>query len=144
MQAERHDILAWQPDMPYTGDLGKAITALWMNDQGVKAAFAARTRFTLSDGAQFFFEKAIAVSAPGYTPTVDDVLRVRKPVTAVAEDEYWIEHVLFHIVHVGGQVGILLLQASLCLLLRHQSAYIAIASPPHRPSSHVPVPPLWP
>jgi hypothetical protein len=87
----------------YDISVGRAVSSLWNGDEGVRAAYSARTRFVISDSAPFFFDKALATAAPTYQPSVEDVLRVRQRTTSVIEEEIWVDHALFHLVDVGGQ-----------------------------------------
>jgi signal recognition particle receptor subunit beta len=70
-------------------------------------AYANRGKFHISDSVQYFFDKAIqfagGVNNVPYEPTVEDILRVRQPTTAVIEEKYWVDQTLVKLVDVGGQ-----------------------------------------
>jgi guanine nucleotide-binding protein G(i) subunit alpha len=64
---------------------------------------AARGRAPISDSAAHVFDRAAALASNAYVPTVEDVLHARRRTTGVVEESYWVDHVHFHVLDVGGQ-----------------------------------------
>ncbi|KAG7271547.1 hypothetical protein CRUP_004010 [Coryphaenoides rupestris] len=75
---------AWQVD---------AIRRVW-NDHGIRKSYD-RRRDYLSDLDR--------ITAPGYIPTLQDILRVRVPTTGIIEYTFDLKVVVFRMVDVGGQ-----------------------------------------
>ncbi|XP_068190266.1 guanine nucleotide-binding protein subunit alpha-14-like [Antennarius striatus] len=81
---------------------GDAIKRVW-NDHGVQRCYDRRREFQLSDSAKYYLSDMDRIMAPGYVPTVQDVLRVRVPTTGIIEYPFEISKVIFRMVDVGGQ-----------------------------------------
>ncbi|XP_028318318.1 guanine nucleotide-binding protein subunit alpha-11-like isoform X2 [Gouania willdenowi] len=84
---------SWQPD---------AIKRVW-NDHGVQQCYERRNTFQLSDSAKYYLSDLDRITAPGYIPTLQDILRVRVPTTGVIEYPFELSNRVFRMVDVGGQ-----------------------------------------
>jgi len=89
-------------DEELTPDIAGSIGALWA-DEGIQITYGSRTHFQLTDSAKYFFDKVKQISAEGYTPTEQDVLRSRVRTTGIVENEFEIDHNKFKMFDVGGQ-----------------------------------------
>lgn len=78
------------------------LTQLWA-DPGIQMAFGLRSKFQLNDSAPYFMDRLKDISAPGYVPTVEDVLRSRVRTTGVVDETYVIDGTPFELYDVGGQ-----------------------------------------
>ncbi|XP_057673270.1 guanine nucleotide-binding protein G(o) subunit alpha-like [Corythoichthys intestinalis] len=79
-----------------------AFCALWA-DQGVRAAAARGYQFELNDSALYFFENMSRIIAPNYSPTEQDVLRVRVRTCGIIETQFQVDDIVFRLYDVGGQ-----------------------------------------
>ncbi|XXQ39201.1 G-protein alpha subunit [Plasmodiophora brassicae] len=79
-----------------------AIRTLWA-DPGLQNAYAHRSRFQLHDSTAYFMERLGDVSADGYVPTQQDILRVRASTTGILERDFSVQGRTFRILDVGGQ-----------------------------------------
>ncbi|XP_061657250.1 guanine nucleotide-binding protein subunit alpha-11-like isoform X2 [Syngnathoides biaculeatus] len=79
-----------------------AIKLLW-SDAGLQRCYERRREFRLSDSAKYYFSDMDRITAPGYIPNVQDILRVRVPTTGIIEYPFHIKGVTFRMVDVGGQ-----------------------------------------
>eukprot|EP00753_Platysulcus_tardus_P021686 PLAT9089.1.p1 GENE.PLAT9089.1~~PLAT9089.1.p1 ORF type:complete len:909 (+),score=480.31 PLAT9089.1:85-2811(+) len=77
------------------------IAQLW-KDSGVQRAYSTRSSFQLDDSASYYFEHA-ARFASGFTPTDEDMLRLRVKTTGVREEQLDVDGTEFHVYDVGGQ-----------------------------------------
>lgn len=82
--------------------MGQMIADLWA-DPGIQATYEKRSHYQLTDSASYFFQKINEISAAGYIPTEQDVLRSRVPTTGIVENEFVIEGSIFKMFDVGGQ-----------------------------------------
>jgi guanine nucleotide-binding protein G(i) subunit alpha len=89
-------------DEEIKADYGAQIAALWA-DPGIQATYAARVAFQLTDSAKYFFDKIKEVSANGYLPSQQDVLRSRVRTTGIVENDFEIDGNKFKMYDVGGQ-----------------------------------------
>ncbi|KAM4532240.1 guanine nucleotide-binding protein subunit alpha-14-like [Fundulus diaphanus] len=83
----------WQAD---------AVKRVW-NDHGVQMCYERRREYQLSDSAKYYLSDMDRITAPGYIPTVQDILRVRVPTTGIIEYTFDMSKVIFRMVDVGGQ-----------------------------------------
>jgi len=60
---------------------------LW-NDQGVQTAFLRSREYQLNDSAAYYLNALERISAPGYVPTQQDVLRTRVKTTGIVETQF--------------------------------------------------------
>jgi len=89
-------------DEEINAELGTHIANLWA-DEGVQATYAQRSQFQLTDSTAYFFSRIREISAPGYVPTQQDVLRSRVRTTGIVENEFEIDGNKFKMFDVGGQ-----------------------------------------
>ncbi|CAG2102418.1 unnamed protein product [Medioppia subpectinata] len=80
----------------------KAVKQLW-DDSGVQKCYSRRNEYQLSDSAKYYFDDIDRLSADNYTPTREDILRVRIPTTGINEYTFELSSVRFRVVDVGGQ-----------------------------------------
>lgn len=85
-----------------------ALDCLW-RDRTVRSFF--HRRFELNSAGHhvpescgYFLDNLARVCSEGYTPTVDDVLRVRLPTTGIQEYFFEVDKTPFRVFDVGGQV----------------------------------------
>ncbi|XP_029940394.1 guanine nucleotide-binding protein subunit alpha-14-like [Salarias fasciatus] len=79
-----------------------AIKSVW-TDHGIQKCYDRRREFQLSDSAKYYLDDLDRITAPGYIPTLQDVLRVRVPTTGIIEYPFDLSRVVFRMVDVGGQ-----------------------------------------
>jgi GTPase SAR1 family protein len=79
-----------------------SVETLWQ-DAAIQEAYRNRAQFQLNDSAKYFFDKIKEISAPGYLPSADDVLRSRVRTTGIVENQFEIEGNHFKMYDVGGQ-----------------------------------------
>ncbi|KAL7842353.1 hypothetical protein SRHO_G00240420 [Serrasalmus rhombeus] len=77
-------------DQPYVS----AIKMLW-SDPGIQEAYDRRREYQLSDSTKYYLTDLERVTASGYIPTQQDVLRVRVPTTGIIEYPFDLENVVF-------------------------------------------------
>jgi len=78
------------------------IKALWQ-DPGVQRAYENRSKFQLTDSAEYFFNKIDEVADVNYLPSEQDVLRSRVRTTGIVENSFTIDGNNFKMFDVGGQ-----------------------------------------
>lgn len=100
--AEKEAIAAIADDAVVDAATGAQIAKLWA-DAGIQQTYGQRSKFQLNDSAKYYFDKIATISAPGYLPSTDDVLRSRVRTSGIVEEKYTIEEVEFVIYDVGGQ-----------------------------------------
>ncbi|KAJ7592439.1 guanine nucleotide binding protein, alpha subunit [Mycena floridula] len=61
------------------------------------------SEFYLMDSAVYFFAEVLRIGAPGYVPTVTDVLRARSQTTAFTETRFLVGQLSMHLLEVGNQ-----------------------------------------
>jgi len=87
----------------WSTELGVDIKHLWA-DSGIQRLYALRDReYQLNDSANYFFDNIERFMAPGYVPTMPDVLRARVRSTGIEEAEFTLGDIIFRMVDVGGQ-----------------------------------------
>jgi guanine nucleotide-binding protein subunit alpha len=87
----------------WSRDIGEAIKSLWL-DNGIRSVFSlAGSHFQLNDSAQYFFESMDRFLDDDYTPSIDDVLRVRVRSTGIEEALFVFDKMTFKAMDVGGQ-----------------------------------------
>ncbi|CAN9504544.1 unnamed protein product [Ophioblennius macclurei] len=84
---------SWQVD---------AVKRVW-SDHGIQKCYDRRREFQLSDSAKYYLSDLNRITAPGYIPTLQDILRVRVPTTGILEYPFDLSRVVFRMVDVGGQ-----------------------------------------
>jgi len=85
-----------------TPEFARDITALWRT-AAVQAVYARRSEFQLIDAAEYWLKDLDRIAAPGYEPTVDDMLRTRIQTTGIIEIQFTVKGHHFTLVDVGGQ-----------------------------------------
>jgi len=83
-------------------DVGDAVRALW-RDPGVKEAVRRSREFQLNDSAVYYFNSMERMSAPGYLPTDQDILRSRVKTTGITETTFKVGELTYKLFDVGGQ-----------------------------------------
>uniref|UniRef100_A0A3P8ZR95 Guanine nucleotide-binding protein subunit alpha n=1 Tax=Esox lucius TaxID=8010 RepID=A0A3P8ZR95_ESOLU len=81
-------------DQPYIN----AIKTLWA-DPGIQEAYDRRREYQLSDSTKYYLTDIDRVTAEGYVPTQQDVLRVRVPTTGIIEYPFDLENCIFRYRH---------------------------------------------
>jgi GTPase SAR1 family protein len=90
-------------DDALTPELGAILKEMWQDDSMCKTVFDRRNEFQLNDSAEYYFEAIDRISAPGYLPTTDDVLRSRVRTTGIVQSDFKIKSLNFEMFDVGGQ-----------------------------------------
>ncbi|KAJ7609899.1 G protein alpha-subunit [Roridomyces roridus] len=83
-------------------ELGDALKALW-NDPGIRAAVDRSREFQLNDSAVYYFTALDRMTAPGYLPTDQDILRSRVKTTGITETIFKVGELTYKLFDVGGQ-----------------------------------------
>jgi GTPase SAR1 family protein len=100
------DSLAFIKDMPQDATIDAQTVghfkALW-GDSGIQLAFENRSKFQLTDSAQYFFDKIDQIAQENYLPSEQDVLRSRVRTTGIVENNFEIDSNQFKMFDVGGQ-----------------------------------------
>lgn len=73
-----------------TPQLGELVAKLWAHES-VQKLFKRRSEFQLNDSAEFYFQQVARLSAEGYVPTTDDVLRSRVRTTGIVQSDFKIK-----------------------------------------------------
>jgi len=85
-----------------TTQIAQHITALWASPN-IKTAFENRSRFQLSDSANYFFDQIGRLALDNYIPTFEDMLRSRIRTTGIDENDFELSGTKFRMFDVGGQ-----------------------------------------
>ncbi|MBN3298667.1 GNAQ protein, partial [Amia calva] len=80
----------------------EAISRLWA-DPGIRSCYQRRREYQLLDSTDYYMCNLDRISAAGYLPTAQDVLRVRVPTTGITDYSFTVEKISLRIVDVGGQ-----------------------------------------
>jgi guanine nucleotide-binding protein G(i) subunit alpha len=83
-------------------DVADAIRGLW-RDGGVNEAVRRSREFQLNDSAVYYFSAIDRMSAPGYLPTDQDILRSRVKTTGITETTFKVGELTYKLFDVGGQ-----------------------------------------
>lgn len=83
-------------------DVVDAVRGLW-RDGGVKEAVRRSREFQLNDSAVYYFNSIDRMSAPGYLPTDQDILRSRVKTTGITETTFKVGELTYKLFDVGGQ-----------------------------------------
>jgi len=89
-------------DEEIDGKLADEIMSLW-HDDGIIQTYADRSKFQLTDSADYFFNKVTELGSKDYIPSEQDVLRSRVRTTGIVENCFDIEGNQFKMFDVGGQ-----------------------------------------
>lgn len=82
--------------------LGQDVARLW-KDPAMQRAYEDRARLQLPDSAKHVLDNVSRIAAPGYVPSVDDILRCRARTTGIHELIFKVQQFVFRMVDVGGQ-----------------------------------------
>ncbi|OIR58556.1 MAG: guanine nucleotide-binding protein (G protein) subunit alpha [Amphiamblys sp. WSBS2006] len=86
----------------FDADLADAVKAVW-GDSGVQEAYKRRTEYQLNDSCKYYLDDIDRLTAPGYLPTDQDILRARVKTTGIIETIFDIKGRMFKMYDVGGQ-----------------------------------------
>lgn len=103
--ARRSVILALPPQIEgdvFPRDVADAVRSLW-RDPGVKEAVRRSREFQLNDSAVYYFTAMDRMSAAGYMPTDQDILRSRVKTTGITETTFKVGELTYRLFDVGGQ-----------------------------------------
>jgi len=89
-------------DTPLTPDYAKILVAVW-RDPGAQATWKRKSEYHIQDALAWYMENIDRISASGYIPSVDDILRARVRTSGIVEETYKIDQVDFVMYDVGGQ-----------------------------------------
>jgi GTPase SAR1 family protein len=82
--------------------VGAHLKILW-RDKGILATYDQRSKYQLTDGAGYFFDKVEDVMKKNYIPTEQDIFRCRVRTTGIVENDFIIDGNQFKMIDVGGQ-----------------------------------------
>jgi len=105
---QRHvDLIIAQPDQigseTMDDDVVYALKTLWQ-DSGVKSCFKrSGNEYHLNDSAKYYFDSLDRITAPGYLPDDQDILRSRVKTTGIVETTFPLKNMTFRMFDVGGQ-----------------------------------------
>ncbi|RSH82524.1 uncharacterized protein EHS24_007504 [Apiotrichum porosum] len=80
----------------------RALKALW-TDPNVQVCWSQAYRFALQENIPYFYSDLERLFRPDYTPSRDDILRVRTKTTGISETRFEIRDMVFRLFDVGGQ-----------------------------------------
>jgi len=83
-------------------EVSAAVRSLWA-DANVQVTFSRSREYQLNDSARYYFESIDRISAPGYSPSDQDVLRSRVKTTGITETTFQINDLTYKMFDVGGQ-----------------------------------------
>jgi len=89
-------------DTPIDVNLAQVINSLWQ-DAGIQATYEHKSAFQITDSGKYFLDRVFVISAPGYIPTEQDILRTRVRTTGIVENAFEIDGNQFRMFDVGGQ-----------------------------------------
>lgn len=75
-------------------ELGKKIKKLWSNP-GIQDAWSRRSNFQVLDCLDYYAKDIERITAPGYTPTQQDILQARVRTSGIVEEKFVIDMVPF-------------------------------------------------
>ncbi|KAI0225965.1 guanine nucleotide-binding protein subunit alpha [Massospora cicadina] len=82
--------------------LATALRCLWA-DPGVQSAMRQSNQFQIIDSATYYFTHLERITAPGFVPSDQDILRSRVKTTGITETQFKIDDIKFRMMDVGGQ-----------------------------------------
>ncbi|XP_059150469.1 guanine nucleotide-binding protein G(i) subunit alpha isoform X2 [Physella acuta] len=85
-----------------SAELSGIMKRLW-KDVGVQECFSRSREYQLNDSAEYYLNALDRISAPGYIPTEQDVLRTRVKTTGIVETHFTFKDLHFKMFDVGGQ-----------------------------------------
>ncbi|XP_077992984.1 guanine nucleotide-binding protein G(q) subunit alpha-like [Glandiceps talaboti] len=87
---------------PIDRDERDKIESVW-RDGGIQRCFLQRHLFHLAESSKYFLDDLHRVTAPGYLPTLQDILYIRTPTIGVAESVFRIDEITYRVIDVAGQ-----------------------------------------
>nr|ODN98846.1 guanine nucleotide-binding protein G(o) subunit alpha [Cryptococcus depauperatus CBS 7855] len=87
---------------PYPPKYLVALKSLW-KDPGVQQCYNRGNEFALAENMSYFYTDLDRLFQPDFTPTNDDILRVRSKTTGITETRFPIQGNVFRLFDVGGQ-----------------------------------------
>ncbi|CAH8535932.1 unnamed protein product [Dicrocoelium dendriticum] len=88
-------------DGVFPEELAKLLHTLW-ETPSVQKCFSRAKEYQLNDSAGYYIQSLDRISAPGYTPTEQDVLRSRVKTTGIVETNFRFKDLDFKVFDVGG------------------------------------------
>jgi len=85
-----------------TSDVAAMVKKVWA-DAGIQKAYDERAQFQLSDSAKYYLDDIDRLTADGYLPNEQDVLRSRAKTTGIIETSFELDGFTFVVIDVGGQ-----------------------------------------
>ncbi|PVI02092.1 G protein alpha subunit [Periconia macrospinosa] len=82
--------------------VGKAISVLWC-EPSVQECFERSREYQLNDSAKYYLDSVARISAPGYVPNNDDILRSRVKSTGFTETRFTVGDITHRVFDLGGQ-----------------------------------------
>ncbi|EGG17968.1 G-protein subunit alpha 9 [Cavenderia fasciculata] len=89
-------------ELPLEDHMVKSVVAIW-KDAGIQQLYEKRNEFNLLEVAQYCLDSVERISADGYIPTQEDILKCRQRTTGMKETVFTVEQVRFRLLDVGGQ-----------------------------------------
>jgi GTPase SAR1 family protein len=99
------DVMKLKLDDVLNESIGEMIHFLWTSEPAIQVAYGDRSQFGLGDGFSYMLDNVQRICQEGYTPTDDDIVRVRVRTSSIVEMSFKINGVDFLIADVGGQRG---------------------------------------
>jgi len=97
-----HIISKAQNQQPLNAEITAFIKKLWASPV-IQATYALRNQFQLGDSAEYYFRDIDRISASGYLPTDQDILRTRVRTSGIVELDFQVDGIRFKMFDVGGQ-----------------------------------------
>lgn len=98
--AQTHSYSTKRPDV---ADHLLQLKNLW-SDFAIRRVFEHRDKFELHSCAQYFMEELDRILEPNYIPSVDDILRSRRPTVGAIDYNFVVNRVKFTLKDIGGQI----------------------------------------
>lgn len=94
-------VLAHTKSDDFTMEMAQHIASLWA-EPTIKSASEFKEA-DLDDNATYFLDKVTDLGAPNYTPSDEDILKVRDPTRSIETLEFKVGKAKFRVIDVGGQ-----------------------------------------
>jgi len=85
-----------------TREIGKDIKDLWA-DPAIQQTHKNASVFYIMDNIKYYFDDVDRITAEGYVPNDEDVLKSRATTTGIYETEFFVQDAHFKMIDVGGQ-----------------------------------------
>lgn len=86
----------------FSPDMIAASKKIWA-DAGIKQVYKRRNEYHLVDSCRYYLDDLDRIFTGGFTPTVDDALRVRVRTTGILETKFRYDDLIYKMIDVGGQ-----------------------------------------